>query len=192
MSGSAAPHSPDEAAHERVERIERRWASVSVAIVIGLIVAAAFAGIYEATMPQLQVEAANPSTLHLSGEFIESNLGSALEPDGSVTVRAIGQQYSFTPQCILLPTGTPITIRATSADVVHGFLIDGTTVNIMLVPGYISTIPARFEQPGEHPMPCHEFCGTGHEGMWGKVKVIDRQQFQQMAADKRRVDCVGR
>ena len=39
-------------------------------------------------------------TLHLAGEFVESNLGSAVEPDGSVTVRAIGQQYSFTPQCI--------------------------------------------------------------------------------------------
>ena len=109
-----------------------------------------------------------------------------------MTVRAIGQQYSFTPQCILVPTGTPITIRATSADVVHGFLIDGSTVNVMLVPGYISTIPARFEQPGEHYMPCHEFCGTGHEGMWGKIKVIDRQEFQNMAANRRRVDCVGR
>jgi len=50
----------------------------------------------------------------LGGEFIESNLGSALQPDGSVIVRAIGQQYSFTPQCILVPTDTPITFRVTS------------------------------------------------------------------------------
>ncbi len=63
---------------------------------------------------------ANPTTLHLSGEFIESNLGSAVEPGGSVTVRAIGQQFSFTPQCIVVPTDTTITLRATSADVVHG------------------------------------------------------------------------
>jgi hypothetical protein len=41
-------------------------------------------------MPQAQVEAANPQTLHISGEFIESNPGSAVEADGSVTVRAIG------------------------------------------------------------------------------------------------------
>ena len=61
-----------------------------------------------------------------------------LEPDGSVTVRAIGQQYSFTPACILVPADTPITLRATSADVVHGFLIQGTNVNTMLVPGYVS------------------------------------------------------
>ena len=26
-------------------------------------------------------------------------------------------------------------------------------------------------------MPCHEFCGIGHQGMWGKVKVIDKAAF---------------
>ena len=26
-------------------------------------------------------------------------------------------------------------------------------------------------------MPCQEFCGFGHEGMWGKVKVIDKAEF---------------
>ena len=66
----------------------------------------------------------------------------------------------------LVPTDTPITIRATSADVVHGFLIEHTNVNTMLVPGYISTLNTRFDKPGDHPMPCHEFCGIGHQGMW--------------------------
>ncbi len=89
-----------------------------------------------------------------------------------------------------MPTGTPITIRATSADVVHGFLIDGTNVNTMLVPGYVSTITMRFDVPGEHHMPCHEYCGVGHEGMWGNIMVIDRQNFLQRAATRRRLDCV--
>src|SRR5208282_3804214 len=132
--------------------------------------------------PQSRVETVDPRALHLGGEFIESNLGSALEPDGSVTVRAIGQQYSFTPSCILVPTDTPITFRATSADVVHGFLIDGTNVNLMLVPGYVSSLETRFATTGERPMPCHEFCGLGHEGMWGRIKIIDRIAFLRLAA----------
>jgi cytochrome c oxidase subunit 2 len=101
-------------------RIERRWASLAVVIVVFLIAMAAAAGIHQATMPQAQVELADPRTLHVSGEFIESNLGTELEPDGSVMVRAIGQQYSFTPQCIVVPTDTDVKFRATSADVVHG------------------------------------------------------------------------
>jgi cytochrome c oxidase subunit 2 len=158
---------------------------------VGLLIGMAiFAGIHKATMPQAWVETANPQTLHISGEFIESNLGSAVETDGSVTVRAVGQQFSFTPQCILVPTDTPVTFRATSSDVVHGFLIDHTNINAMLVPGYVSVLPAKFDTPGEHPMPCQEFCGMGHEGMWAKVKVIDKATFFKMAADKRRLTCV--
>jgi cytochrome c oxidase subunit 2 len=189
MTGpEAAPH-PSDAGAARAARSERRWAGLSIGIVVLLVVMAAYAGLHQATMPQALLETADPRTLHLAGEFIESNLGSDLQPDGSVMVRAIGQQYSFTPQCILVPTGTPVTFRATSADVVHGFLIDGTTVNTMLIPGYVSTISTRFETPGERHMPCHEFCGIGHAGMWGAIKVIDKADFLKLAASRRRLNC---
>jgi cytochrome c oxidase subunit II len=171
-------------------RIERRWATLSIAIVGLLVGMAAFIGIHQATMPQGHVETADPKTLHLSGEFIESNLGSALESDGSVTVRAIGQQYSFTPQCVVVPSETPITLRATSADVVHGLLIEGTNINTMLVPGYVSVLQTGFKAPSEHGMPCQEFCGIGHQGMWGKIKVIDKAAFLKLAAARGRLTCV--
>jgi cytochrome c oxidase subunit 2 len=173
------------------ERVERRWATISIIILVLLVVIAAFAGIEQAVMPQTRVEIVDPRTLHIAGEFIESNLGSAVEADGSVTVRAVAQQYSFTPQCIVIPTDTPVTFRATSADVVHGFLIQHSNVNTMLVPGYISTVPARFATPGEVYMPCHEFCGIGHEGMWARIRIVDKAEFQKLAADRRRVDCVA-
>ena len=170
-------------------RVERRWAIMSMGIVFALILIAAYAGIHQAIMPQAYVETANPATLHISGEFIESNLGSAVEPDGSVLVRAIGQQYSFTPQCVVVPSDTRITFRATSADVLHGMFIQGTNVNTMLVPGYISIVETRFATPGEHVVPCHEFCGYGHQGMWGKIRVIDKAAFATMASGKRRLTC---
>ena len=129
-------------------RIERRWATLSIVIVGMLVGMATFIGIHQATMPQGHVETADPKTLHFSGEFVESNLGSTLEADGSVTVRAIGQQYSFTPQCIVVPAETPITLRTTSADVVHGLLIEGTNINTMLVPGYVAVLPIRLQGAG--------------------------------------------
>src|SRR5258707_4441467 len=182
---------PDHSAGEAVAaRIERRWATLSIAIVGLLVGMAGFIGIHQATMPQGYVEAADPKTLHLSGEFIESNLGSALEADGSVPVRAIGQQYSFTPQCVVVPSETPIKFRATSADVVHGLLIEGTNINTMLVPGYVSELPVRFKALGDHVMPCQEFCGIGHQGMWGNVKVVDKTAFLNLMAAKRRLTCV--
>jgi len=61
----------------------------------------------------------------------------------------------------------------------------------MLVPGYVSTIATRFSKPAEVYMPCHEFCGVGHEGMWARIKIVDKAEFQKLAADRRRVDCVA-
>jgi cytochrome c oxidase subunit 2 len=162
----------DEAA--RAERVEHRWAGVSVVIMVFLVVMATVAAIHLAAMPQSRVETVDPRTLHLDGEFIEGNLGSALEPDGSVTVRGIGQQYSFTPPCVVVPDDTLVRFRITSADVVHGLLITGTNINLMLVPGYLSSLNARFETQGDRLMPCHEFCGMGHEGMWGRIRVVGK------------------
>jgi cytochrome c oxidase subunit 2 len=184
-----APH--QSAAAIQAERAERRWSHLSIAIVALLVAMATFAGIHQATMPQTHVETVDPSSLHIAGEFTESNLGSAVNPDGSVTVRFVAQQYSFTPACLLVPADTPITLRATSGDVVHGFLIADTSVNLNLVPGYVSTISTRFSQPGDYLMPCHEFCGVGHEGMWGHVKVVDRGTFQSMARGQGRLSCAS-
>ena len=185
--------SPPEPAnrHDAVESVERRWGMVSLGILVLMIFLAAFAGVHQANMPQARMETVDPRTLHVTGEFIESNLGSAVEPDGSVTVRIVGQQYSFTPQCIVVPTGTLVTFRAASADVVHGFLIQNTNVNLMIVPGYVSTLSARFARPVESNMPCHEYCGTGHEGMWAHVHVLDRTEFLKLAKTHRRLTCVA-
>jgi cytochrome c oxidase subunit 2 len=176
---------------EVAERTERRWATVSVVIIVVLTLLAAFAGIHQVTMPQARVETTDPARLHLSGEFVEANLGTVLGPDGTVTVRAIGQQYSFTPSCILVPEQTPIVLRATSADVVHGILVQGTNINTMLVPGYVSEQFMRFERKGDYLMPCQEFCSFGHEGMWGRVRVIDKAEFASRAKSGGRLSCVG-
>jgi cytochrome c oxidase subunit 2 len=173
------------------QRTERRWATMAVILMIVLPLLAAFAGIHQATMPQARVETIDPTRLHLSGEFTESNLGTAVGPDGAVMVRAIGQQYSFTPSCILVPAETPMTLRATSADVVHGIMIQGTNINTMLVPGYVSEQPMRFDKTGDYLMPCQEFCSFGHEGMWGKVRVIDKAEFASRAMNAGRLSCVG-
>lgn len=171
-------------------KAESRWV-LFVAAVIGLLLCMiAFTTLHWVMMPTKRVETINPSTLHLSGEFTEENLGSALEPDGSVTVRIVGQQYSFTPQCIVVPDKTPVKFRVTSADVIHGFIIAETNVNVMLEPGYISTVHTTFKRPAEHVMPCHEYCSVGHAGMWARVKVIDKDTFFKQADKQRRQSCV--
>ena len=173
-------------------RAEKRWAIVVGLIVLMLVAMMVFTGLHWAAMPPSRVETVDPRTLHISGEFIESNLGSAVEADGGVVVRVVAQQYSFTPQCIVVPVDTRVTFRATSSDAIHGFIVGTTNANTMLVPGFVATFTTRFPKTGEMLMPCHEYCGTGHEGMWAHVRVVERDAFLSQAANGERVSCVPR
>jgi cytochrome c oxidase subunit 2 len=77
--------------------------------------------------------------------------------------------YVFQPAQVRVPTGVPVTFRVTSPDVLHGFQIVGTNVNLTVAPGYVSQTTVTFETPGEYLIVCNEYCGLGHHLMQGKV-----------------------
>jgi cytochrome c oxidase subunit 2 len=169
---------------------ERRWAIIVASIIGLLVVMMVVTGLHWASMPPSRVETVDVKTVHIKGEFVEGNLGTALGTDGRVTVRLVAQQYSFVPQCIVVPEGMPVTFRATATDAIHGFVIGRTNANTMLVPGFVSTFTTTFPKAGEQLMPCHEYCGTGHEAMWAHVQVLPRDEFLSKARSAERISCV--
>lgn len=186
--GGEGPH-----AAERVAiAAERRWAWIVAAIIAVLVLMMVVTGLHWAAMPPSRVETVDVKTLHVRGEFVESNLGTTMEPDGRVTVRLVAQQYSFMPQCIVVPAEMPVTFRGTATDAIHGFVVGTTNANTMLVPGFVATFTTRFPSTGERLMPCHEYCGTGHEAMWARVQVIPPAEFLAKARSGERLSCVQR
>lgn len=171
-------------------KIESRWAIFAFGIIFLLLAIIVFTTLHWSTMPPSRVEVIDATTLHRSGEFVEDNLGTGIDARGNVTVHLLAEQYAFRPHCIVVPAGVPVTFRATSADVVHGFQIMGTNVNSMLVPGYVSTFIMTLDGAGERTMPCHEFCGVGHAAMWAKVRAVPLQEFEKAARTTRRLTCV--
>jgi cytochrome c oxidase subunit 2 len=89
-------------------------------------------------------------------------------------VRMVGQIWSFTPNEIRVPVGSTVTFVATSRDVIHGLFIPAANVNVMLIPGQIARVSARFDREGEFFMACHEYCGIAHHTMGGKIIVEPR------------------
>jgi cytochrome c oxidase subunit II len=165
--------------HERwVLGTELLWAfgvGILVAATISMIV---FTALTRNINPPSNVERIDPKTLHLSAEFAEQNLGTSVASDGTVTARIVATQFMFTPHCIALPQGRPVTLRFASPDVIHGILITGTNVNTMIVPGYVAQVHTELTQAGELLMPCHEYCGLGHSEMWAVVQVLSAAQFK--------------
>lgn len=144
---------------------------------------------YQIDVPLIQLlrgsRHVDPLSLHLAGEFVENNLGTEQEPDGSVTVRMIAQQYLFVPHCVLVPAGVPVHLRITSADAVHSLTFSGTGYAIKVLPGTISEARLQFSQPGDYKTVCREFCGAGHYAMRSELKAVPRDQFPALAPNER-------
>lgn len=192
MNASAASAAVPHHSEAIAVAAERRWAIIVGAIIALLVVMMIVTGLHWAAMPPSRVETVDPRTLHLSGEFVEGNLGTSVEADGKVVVRLIAQQYSFTPPCIVVPAEMPVTFRGTATDAIHGFVVGTTNANTMLIPGFVATFTTTFRRPGDHLMPCHEYCGTGHEAMWARVQVLPPAEFLARARGGERLNCVPR
>ena len=191
---SASSATPAEAAQKELgipEEVincgERRWLVVVAAVFVLMFAVIIYSAIHLGAAPPSNLETINPLTVDQPGsEFVESNLGSAVQADGTVVVRLVAQQYAFVPSNITVPADTPVVFRLTSPDVIHGLLVMGTNVNTMVVPGYVSDVKTRFARPGNYLMPCHEFCGPSHHDMWAHVHVVPKASFPFDARGDRR------
>ena len=155
-----------------VERTERIWmwaATGMLALFTGAIVATAIAG---SAHPPSHTETVNPETLSVQGEF--ASPGVVTGADGGVTVSLRAEFYVFRPGVVRVPVGVPVTFRVTSPDVLHGFQIVGTNVNLTVSPGYVSQATTTFDTPGEYLVVCNEYCGLAHHLMQGTVVVEPR------------------
>ncbi len=83
----------------------------------------------------------------------------------------VSRMFSFTPSPLKVPKGSTVDFYLVSQDVVHGFYIDGTDVNLMAVPNAVNYAQAHFDKPGKYQVICHEFCGLGHQDMAGTIEV---------------------
>ncbi len=127
------------------------------------------ATVIQGRLPPSHVETIDPAQVFTDARFAER--GVTTNADGSVVVTAVALMYSFLPNEIRVPAGTPVTFRLTSPDVIHGFQIAGTNGNTMIVPGYVSQFTTVFDTPGEYLIVCNEYCGLGHHGMYATLIV---------------------
>jgi cytochrome c oxidase subunit 2 len=90
---------------------------------------------------------------------------------GRYEAHVVSKTFSFKPSPLKVPKGAVVDFYLTSQDIVHGFYIDGTDVNLMAIPNAVTYGQARFTKPGKYQVICHEFCGLGHQDMVGVIEV---------------------
>jgi len=87
------------------------------------------------------------------------------------------QEATMSPP-VRVPAGSLVEFRVRSLDVNHGVAIydpGGVLLGqIQAMPGYLSRLRMRFEQPGYYSMLCLEMCGFAHSNMRGVFIVEPR------------------
>ena len=131
---------------ERGKQAERWWARAMTAIILALVGLVVFTSAHWGWHPPSQTETIDPTSCTRAGEFSKAISARRSRPTARRSVRAIGQQYSFMPHCVLVPAAAGHVARHQRR---RGARLSdrGHQHQLMLVPGYVSVLPTRFKEP---------------------------------------------
>lgn len=168
--------------HETIAKWERRWMSVSGLMSLSFVILIAIALALEGTHIAQRSSRTTPDKLSSHELFAKPGI-TALGP-GRFQVAVLAQAFSFSPSEIIVPVGSEIDFYMTAKDVLHGFQIENTTINVEAVPGEISYWKYTFNKPGEYRISCNEYCGISHQNMLGKIIVASASEYADTVAKR--------
>ena len=170
----------DEHQHQVIARWERRWLVTGIVMLVVFVVLIAYSLITQGghivhgggKMSPAEAQTvplfATPGVRELSG--------------GEYQVGVVARAFAFNPADIVLPVGAKTRFYLTSVDVLHGYLIQGTAVNIELIPGQLAYFNYTFDHPGTFHVVCDEYCGINHQDMVGTITVLPVAEYRQRQA----------
>lgn len=160
--------------HEAIAKWERRWLSASGVLSLLFILLIAYSLAVEGAHIAQQTTRTTPDRL-LENPLFASPGVRALGP-GRYQVAVVAQAFNFMPEVIRLPVGAEVEFYLTSRDVLHGYQIENTNINVEVIPGEVSRFFYTFMEPGEYRLTCNEYCGIGHHNMMGRIIVVPASQ----------------
>jgi len=113
----------------------------------------------------------NPASVAQTGNFANPGLRQLAPNKYEAYIRTQASPWKFVPDKLQVPVGSTVTFYVTSVDVQHGFRLDGTNINVQILPGQVTKMTSTFNQKGDFHYICTEYCGVGHQNMFGTLTV---------------------
>lgn len=119
-------------------------------------------------------------------------LDQQIVPDEAYEVQVTGQMWmwQFTYENgarssgeLHVPADRPVKLVMTSQDVIHSFFIPDYRIKKDVLPGRYTELWFNVPEPGESPIYCTEYCGTGHSDMLATVIVHEQDEFEDWLAE---------
>jgi cytochrome c oxidase subunit 2 len=162
----------EDAFHKAAERHERVWVFISMLLLSLLLIGTLFFVVLDyGVVVKTDGYQTNPAAV--------GTTDTALVRTGpnAYSVYMLAHMWAWTPSPLHVPQGAAITFYVTSADVLHGFQVPGTTINATAVPGIIGSVTYTFAHAGTYNIICNEYCGIGHHNMIGRIIVDSKKRL---------------
>jgi cytochrome c oxidase subunit II len=156
-----------------IDTYERYWMMITVVVLLVFTAAVGISGFMMNVQVPVPEKIVNPNTVATdpNSPFSKPGLRQLAPGRYEAYIRAQASPWQFTPKTLEVPVGSTVTFYVTSVDVQHGFRVDGTNINVQVLPGQISKMTATFKTAGTYPYICGEYCGVGHQNMFGTLTV---------------------
>lgn len=169
MSDAAGHPGLEQAFHKSAERQERIWAFIAVVLLSLLLIGSMFFVVFDfGVVVRTDGFRANPADVVTPPG---ADTGLVRTGPNTYAVYMLAHLWAWTPSPLHVPQGAVITFHVTSTDVLHGFEVQGTTINVTAIPGVTGSVTYTFDQTGTYYIICNEFCGIEHQAMIGRIIV---------------------
>lgn len=154
-----------------VHTYEKWWIGLSIVVLVIMAVAVGVSGFMAGIQVPAPEALVNPATIAKTGKFATPGLRELAPKKYEAYILTQASPWKFIPDKLTVPVGSTVTFYITSVDVQHGFRLDGTNINAQILPGQVTKMTSTFNQAGTFPYVCTEFCGVGHQNMFGTLTV---------------------
>lgn len=179
MSGYVEDQTPEPAYLEKAEMLWLRMAVIMLGLFLAGVAVITWLGFSTLPIAVAQTHEQTGDRLTTPGELLNgtrfANPSITQTAGGTIDVYMVGRMWQWDPARITVKAGRPVRFYLTSADVIHGFRILDTPVNVMVFPGAVASSEYTFHRPGTYRVACTEYCGTGHQNMVTTITVEPAQ-----------------
>lgn len=156
-----------------MHKFEKVWLIFGVGTLLVFLTVLGVSAFYLGNQPPSCLATIDPEKVETQAPFNEPGLKKVEGKAWDYELVFVAQAFNYNPDDVEIPFGATVKIIATTKDVIHGFEVAGTNINMMLEPGYISEHITTFDKTGEYLILCNEYCGAGHHLMTSKIEVVE-------------------
>ncbi|KOO49009.1 cytochrome B5 [Viridibacillus arvi] len=156
-----------------LHKYEKYWLAFGVGSLIVFLLITGIMAFHNGSHPPSAKNTINYEKVDEIAPFNNPGVHKVEGKDWDYEAVVVASAFYYDPPILEVPVGAKVKFIATSKDVVHGFEVAGTNINMMLEPGYISEYVTTVDKVGEYLIVCNEYCGVGHAQMHSMLKVVE-------------------